>query len=452
MTEMLEQGWRAHVQAMDAAGRADEALETVQCAAFTLPDDVELAFNVGERLRSAGRLKNAAAVFALLSFTSDTSSRFRALLDHADCLRKLGHFEIAAEQILTAKMIDPCSHWPLIAMADLYAASGRDNERLNFLQDHYNELRADGKAEVARYVSGMQAHGHFEATRQTHGWGPRSPRQIQALDRAGMILLIKDEEDIIGQNLRHHYHLGFRSFCILNNNSKDKSRHIIEKFKNEYIDCLIILIDDPVFGHYQAKKMAIYARTFVEHAALAERQIEWLFFIDADEFICIGTNLDNCIPEEKFEENLNDPEALILVFHWIHCSSFSVLERFESNSDPFSVFGKICLELYPVVPKVAFRINKNFHLLDGNHFVAEITNSLSSVRTVALYNWYIWHFSLRSIEHVRKKIVNGGLAFEGTKGLENHGGHWRERYKLLVAHGDSITRQVLMNHITSITA
>ncbi|SIQ07048.1 glycosyltransferase family 2 protein [Acidiphilium angustum] len=450
MNSTMAGSWRDQLAELDAEGRTEDALDVLRRAAFERPDDADLGFMVGERLKKSGHLRDAAVVFALVSSLDNEHMRFRALLERAECLRLTGDYSGASADISRAMLIDPGSHWPVVAMAEVYSSAGRDGERLEFIERHYDALRPDGKAELARYASGMQAYWRFEATRGTPGWGPMAPERVPALEKAGIILLVKDEADIIGQNLVHHYQLGFRCFCLINNMSTDGTKEKIEDFRERHLDAFVLLVDDPVAGHYQSKKMMMYADVFVKHAALVGCNIAWVFLIDADEFIAAENTYSMQAAIEKFEGYLNNYENKIIVFHWIHCASSLPKDVFDDKTNPFETFNKYTSRLLPVVPKISYRSDSDLAIMEGNHFVRSITCPLNAVITAALGGWYIWHFSLRSRDHVRKKIINGGRAFEGTVGLESHGEHWRERYSLYQKYGEAIVSQVLQNHIDSI--
>ncbi len=451
MNSIPTETWQERVAALDADGRADDALSVLRRAAFEHPDDADIGYHVGERLQKSGRLDEAAVVFALVSTIGDDHMRFRALLGRAECLRQLGNFTDALSDIDRAMLIDPGSHWPVIAMAEVYSSAGRDSERLNLLNQFYDVLRPDARAEVARYASGMQAYWHFEGKRTVPGWGAAAPTRIMGLSKAGMMLLVKDEEDIIGQNLRHHYDLGFRVFCILNNLSTDRTRVIIDEFKMSKLDSFVIIVDDPVAGHYQADKMNIYSNTLVKHARLSKFEIDWIFYVDADEFIAFDNSYLSSQKIYNFEKDLLDRSIKFLVFHWIHCASFHMIEKLDNNLSPFLVLNNYSSRLIPVVPKIACRVDSDFEIMEGNHFIKYNIYPLSAVKVCALDDLYMWHFSLRSSEQVRKKIINGGRAFEGTVGLEAHGDHWRDRYALFQKYGETIISQVLQNHINSIS-
>ncbi len=57
--------------------------------------------------------------------------------------------------------------------------------------------------------------------------------------------------------------------------------------------------------------------------------------------------------------------------------------------------------------------------------------------------FYLLHYSVRSIEHLRKKIVNGGLAYRDTSGLDGLGEHWKTNYQSLQNDGEAALLQLL---------
>lgn len=75
-----------------------------------------------------------------------------------------------------------------------------------------------------------------------------------------MMMMTKNEKDIIGQNLAHHYALGFRRFCIIDNASTDQTPHIIAKFRNEHPQARVAIINDAITGFYKYGKIIAAAR------------------------------------------------------------------------------------------------------------------------------------------------------------------------------------------------
>ena len=64
-------------------------------------------------------------------------------------------------------------------------------------------------------------------------------------------------------------------------------------------------------------------------------------------------------------------------------------------------------------------------------------------------SFYILHYPMRTISQLRKKIVNGGRAYEAAKELNpDFGGHWKTYYKWLQQHGDAVLFRLIREHIT----
>ncbi|MCP1271517.1 glycosyltransferase family 2 protein [Acetobacter cerevisiae] len=59
-----------------------------------------------------------------------------------------------------------------------------------------------------------QAATAFNTLRGGPDWQISSHVTVPALSKAALFILVKDEADMIGQNLRHHYQLGFRRFLF----------------------------------------------------------------------------------------------------------------------------------------------------------------------------------------------------------------------------------------------
>lgn len=450
MEQTDDADWRARLRGFDEAGDAEAALAMLRGEAFRRPSDAELQFETAERLRARGRLTDAATIFALAAVSNDPGIRSRALLRQAECLKDSGALAAAEVALRAASSCDRSSHWPIIHLAGILERTERFVEARELIEASFDGIWHGGRSEAARFFAGMLARRHFAATRPEPGWGPRAVGAVPGLSRAGLIMMVKDEADIVAANLSHHYEIGFRIFCVLDNGSVDGTRQEIERFSRNRPDALVMVVTDPITGYYQAAKMALFGKTLVEYATIADRRVDWLFYLDADEFLACCRDPDGAAIA-AFDEALADPGIDVLVMHWVHAASRLPYETLPAGYDPFRAFDKMTARLEPTVPKVALRTGHDFVPMMGNHFVAGYSGPLSGFRTLALDDWYLLHYPLRSVDHVRKKVINGGRAFRDSKGLEQHGGHWRERYALYERHGDGIIRQILQNGITEIS-
>ena len=68
----------------------------------------------------------------------------------------------------------------------------------------------------------------------------------------------------------------------------------------------------------------------------------------------------------------------------------------------------------------------------------------------AEHGWFMFHFMIRSFDQLRSKVINGGRAFQDTRGLETHGGHWKARYERYEREGDRFIETLLTEHVRSV--
>lgn len=441
--------WRADIAGFDAAGDAAASISRLEQLGFVHPDDPELNYELAERHKAAGHYSQAALIFALVGGLGHDDYRFRALIAQAECLSECGEFDLAASLVEAARRHDPGSHFPIVARHDLDVRRGHRPDWQTEARAAFESLRPDCRAALLQHIGRSIAHDHFEATRPSPGWGGKAPGPIPALARAGLLMMVKDEDDIIYQNLTHHYRIGFRSFCILDNASTDRTQALIRRFEAEHPDALVMLVHDPVVGYYQSEKMDIFQHAFTRYAALSGCVPEWLFFVDADEFIAFFED-DPALGAAALDEVLSDPARDLLIMHWVHAAPREVLTALPEDYDPFALFARTTSHLTPNVSKIAFRIGRDFRPKMGNHFIESFDRPFDGALNIARIGWYILHAQLRSLAQTRSKIINGGRAFRGATGLDNHGGHWRDRFALYERDGEPVVEQILRNYIESI--
>ncbi len=117
------------------------------------------------------------------------------------------------------------------------------------------------------------------------------------LEEIAYVTMVRDEEDVIKENLEWHYSLGFRYFFIIDNRSRDYTRELIESFRVRTNAIVHLLIDySEVNNQYKNFNAAFrFIETHYDH-------VQWMFPIDADEFLCparplwsIIQSVDSCV-------------------------------------------------------------------------------------------------------------------------------------------------------------
>ena len=263
------------------------------------------------------------------------------------------------------------------------------------------------------------------------------------LDDIVLITMIKDEDDIIYENLVWHFSVGFRKFVIIDNNSTDKSLEKIKKFEKETKDhANVIIISDPIAGYIQSKKMTgafLFARSIWP-------DLKWIFPVDADEF---------WLPETDLSELLESVPSYIDAILTNGPKYLPVKEQDYEGLEPFySKLSKREKMVYSNKVKVAFRNNNEFYIAQGNHSIETnypkfLSKTLKIIgvpryQAINLHGLHMVEFPIRSIAHSKKKFENGMRAnlIAQEKGLisSQQGTHWSDYKQIKEKFGEDAPR------------
>lgn len=317
------------------------------------------------------------------------------------------------------------------------------------LDPAFNAATPRQRVGLIREFANRRATGLFDELRAGPDWRPQPPRRVPELAGAVLFLMVKDEAEIIGQNLRHHYALGFRRFFILDNGSTDQTAAIIAGFRAGHPDAGVFSAYDYIVGHYQAKKMQALVAFMQAYLHYEADQPDWLFFVDADEFITFASGAGG-EGERRFGDMLADPSKSLLVFHWAQCASDRVLDALPAGEDLPAALPVVWPRMKVAVTKVAYRLNHGLEPIQGNHLVEEFPYSASQVAIMAEADFYLFHYPVRTVEQLRRKVVNGNRALLATAdrdGLSGTATHWRTYHQWYEQAGDVALRQVIEEHI-----
>lgn len=233
-----------------------------------------------------------------------------------------------------------------------------------------------------------------------------------------MTILAKDEIDVIEKQIIFHRKMGVDGFIVTDNNSTDGTREVFERYLDKgWIKEIIIEKSSDYSQVKWVDRMISIARD--------KYNADWVINADADEFWysakhdlkhelkgarnnIFKVNIYNVLPENEkcFFENISliDPKH----------------DLSDYDLSKFSIYGE-------QIPKVIHR-SKGYKLISmGNHSVEMVlgTELLSDDIT-------IFHYSLRSEEHFKRKMINGGASVErAMKQDKKVAVHWMYYYKLL---------------------
>jgi Glycosyl transferase family 2 len=307
---------------------------------------------------------------------------------------------------------------------------------------------AEHRPEILRAITDPIAAAHFVAQRHGTMWLPRFDLSIPELAACALVLMVKDENDIIRQNLEHHYNLGFRRFFVMDNSSTDGTSDRIAAFRVAHSEALVFYAYDQIVGYHQQTKMnafQVFAQSYLVHE---KPQLDWIFFVDADEFItCCSADIGQA--RDAFQGALADIDQKIMIFHWVQCASKAPIQALQGGYKPQDVFRHRWHKLDPAVPKVSFRSNHGIMTTQGNHTTTAYPYSVSQAKIMAEAGFYLLHYPMRSIEQLYQKIMNGGRAYQGIGSLSEFGGHWKTYYSWLQQSGKPVLLHLLRRHIKS---
>ena len=226
-----------------------------------------------------------------------------------------------------------------------------------------------------------------------------------------MTLLVRDEQDIIRENIEFHLAQGVDFFIATDNGSVDATTVILKEYEAKGLLHYIHEGSDDYNQHAWVTRMARLAYT--EYGA------DWIINNDADEF---WWPLQGDL-KEVFE---NLPHGTNIVKAYRH--NFVVV---EDSDEPFwsrmlyrekeslNPLGR------PLPPKVAHSGSATVKVSQGNHSVDDI-GALHMVEGLI----EILHFPVRGYRQIENKIALGGAAYGRNRELPKSAGWtWRELYK-----------------------
>lgn len=231
-----------------------------------------------------------------------------------------------------------------------------------------------------------------------------------------MTLLVRDEEDILEENLIYHLNRGVDYFIVTNNLSRDKTPEILQKYSQKG---LLYTIHENTDNYSQSRWVSRMAQLASDVFGA-----DWIIHSDADEFWWVEENT-------SFKDILNQvPEGYEAVKVQRH--DFVPVE--SSNQLPFysnMVYRKresLNSRGKTLPPKICHRAGSGLNVSQGNHAVYRNGERLKEWETDEIL---ILHFPLRSYSQFENKIRNGGAAYERNKELpENVGNTWRYLFDL----------------------
>ena len=227
-----------------------------------------------------------------------------------------------------------------------------------------------------------------------------------------MTLLVRDEEDIVADNLDFHLAQGVDEVIVTDNGSVDGTLEILRAYEARG---LVRIIVEPTDDYSQGRWVTRMARI-----AATEHKADWVINNDADEFwwpregtlrtlfeglggdvgVVVG-HRTNFVPRPEDDRP-----------YW---ERMTLRERESLNP-----VGQ------PLPPKLAHRAHPEIVVVQGNHRIKgpDVGSEVDDGSIEIL------HFPMRSYAQFENKIVKGGRAYARNKELpEKTGRTWRRLYE-----------------------
>lgn len=209
-----------------------------------------------------------------------------------------------------------------------------------------------------------------------------------------MTLLIRNEEDIIRENILYHLNQGVDFIIAMDNNSTDDTIEILRGFESKG---LLQLIHQKEDNYAQCQWVTEMARN-----AYRQYQADWVINSDADEFWWpVQGDLKTTL------SNVHDDVAVLEI------TRFDFIPRSESEGSLFQRmiirdnFSKNHLGR-PLPPKVCHRGISDVKVAQGNHNLIFPVN----IKVLKTESIEILHFPMRTYNQFANKIALGGAAYE----------------------------------------
>lgn len=220
--------------------------------------------------------------------------------------------------------------------------------------------------------------------------------------KPAVIMMFRDEADILGKCLEHWYALGVRDFYLCDNGSVDDSFHIAKDFFKAHPARHIIQ------ECWQTDWPGRRVINDLKNRALADG-CDWIFPADADEFLVLPDNFQTIQGWLSGHEVFSNTKWLCGELRYLNVLPDGREEWQEPQRKVFGVF------------------DPHWMISMGNHMIEGVVPNMA---THAHYR----HYSLRSYPQFKRKMKNYMTAFS-QNGFTDH--HHAESFRRWQVEGET---------------
>lgn len=231
-----------------------------------------------------------------------------------------------------------------------------------------------------------------------------------------VLMMYRNEEDIIGKCIEHWAGLGVDEFFLCDNGSTDLSFGLaVETLKQcgkQAFHC------NTPKDNFPQREMINY----LKKAAIAHGH-QWLFPIDADEFLML-------------------PQDYSLIDEWLVDSYYHVTDFFYSQIRYKNIMPNGQYWFEPEHKKVYGRLNPDWNISIGNHEIEGVNPTFLDIGA------HLNHYQYRSYDQFKRKKLTFFRAFERAGYLDHK---FVKEYRLYQKHGEAYLEQMWNNLLRGVT-
>lgn len=228
-----------------------------------------------------------------------------------------------------------------------------------------------------------------------------------------MTMLVRNEDDILRENIEYHLHSGVDFIIITDHHSNDNSYNIAREYaKKGKVEVWREVSNE----HHQAEWVSDMAKE-----ALRKFQADWIINNDADEF-WVAPNNDlksffKSVPEKVWKLHVNRYDFLYRPFK--HSKFFEALLFRETNKR----WTKAC-----------HRSTNDIEVEVGNHNAFSKKFKNCNYESISTNNLEIFHYPIRDPEKYKKKMIDGFNSINCTPGIPGeYFWHWKNAMKYILS-------------------
>jgi hypothetical protein len=229
---------------------------------------------------------------------------------------------------------------------------------------------------------------------------------VRCMARPGpiaMLMLVRDEIDIIESNIDFHLRMGIKQFVVTDNGSVDGTREKLADFKR-LLGKSLVIIDDAEPAYQQSARV-----NRMIQVAKEEFRPSWIISSDADEF---------WHPTSGRYDTEMDGRKNILSCYW-----HNFLPRPDIRWQAFTDVGEMP-GYHGNTSKALCLARGLMGMYTGNHESRSIPRITARSNNIRVY-----HYPVRSYAQFERKVVQGHRAAVSETVPQNASWHWTEYYK-----------------------